>query len=168
MKALIPLKMHAFKQMVVLLILLFSGKHSIACSFSIFKDTLMVKSELKKVNEAYGNAFAKGDSSLLINSYTSDACIMPANTPAICGKAGLLAFYKLVYKIGVRQIVFTTLGLYGLTSDYVTEQGSYDMKGVDGKSLGKGKYLVLWKQTPQGWKMYRDMFNSDAPQPVSK
>ena len=160
--------MHLLKQIIVLLILLFSGKHAIAYSLNNFKDSLTVKSELKKVNEAYGNAFARGDSSLLINSYAEDACILPANTPAICGKAGFLAFYKLAYKMGVRQIAFTTLGLYGLTAEYVTEQGSYDMKGVDGKSLGKGKYLVLWKQTAQGWKMYRDMFNSDVPQRATK
>jgi ketosteroid isomerase-like protein len=30
------------------------------------------------------------------------------------------------------------------------------------KSIAKGKFLTIWKKTPQGWKMFRDMFSDDA------
>ncbi|MGZ3749718.1 MAG: YybH family protein [Mucilaginibacter sp.] len=127
------------------------------------QDTNAVKAALSKVNKDYGEAFIKGDSSLFLNSYALDACIMPANSPSLCGRDGELAFYKFVYKMGIRNIVFTPAGLFGLTDQYVTEQGKYEMFDANGKSLGKGKFLVLWKKTADGWKMYRDMFNSDTP-----
>jgi len=126
-------------------------------------DTTAILQALSKVNTDYGNAFAKADSSLLINAYASDACIMPANAPAMCGPLAFLTFYKLGYKMGVRNIKFKTLALFGITRDFVTEQGVFDFQNSDGVSLGTGKYLVVWKQTPSGWKMYRDMFNNDAP-----
>ena len=88
---------------------------------------------------------------------------MPANSPALCGETGILTFYKFGYKAGIRNIVFTTAGLFGLTDQYVTEQGSYEMFDANNASLGKGKYLVVWKKTRDGWKMHRDMFNADAP-----
>ena len=64
--------------------------------------------------------------------------------------------------MGVRSIEFKTLALFGATQDFVTEHGVYDFKNAEGKSLGRGKYLVVWKRTPSGWRMYRDMFNNDA------
>jgi ketosteroid isomerase-like protein len=38
------------------------------------------------------------------------------------------------------------------------------LKDIDAKILDDGKYLVLWKKTPGGWKMYRDCFNSNHKQ----
>jgi hypothetical protein len=29
--------------------------------------------------------------------------------------------------------------------------------------LSNGKYLVLWKKTSEGWKMFRDSFSGDSP-----
>jgi len=127
-------------------------------------DSASIVHALSKVNETYSDAFAKADSSLLINAYATDACILPANAPAMCGHDGFLTFYKLGYKMGVRSIEFKTLALFGITQDFVTEQGVYDFRNADGKSMGKGKYLVVWKRTLSGWRMYRDMFNNDAPQ----
>jgi ketosteroid isomerase-like protein len=112
-------------------------------------------------NKTYGEAYGKGDSSQFINCYAPDACILPANTPALCGRAGFLIFFKAGYKMGIRNIVFTTKDLYGVSETYVTEEGVYEMLDGDNKSIGKGKYLVLWKKTGSGWKMFRDMFNSD-------
>jgi hypothetical protein len=86
---------------------------------------------------------------------------MPAGSPLICGYKGQLAFYKFAYKAGVRNVVFNTLALFGITDQYVTEQGTYEMFDVNNTSIGKGKYLVVWKKLAGGWKMYRDMFSSD-------
>jgi ketosteroid isomerase-like protein len=151
-------------QIIVSCIFLLTGCRLMASgAINSQSDTTSVGAELGKVNTAYGAAFAKGDSSLFLDCYVEDACVMPANSPALCGKRGLLAFYNFGYKAGVRNIVFHTAALFGMTDEYVTEQGTYDMFDADSKPLGKGKYLVVWKKTGSGWKMYRDMFNSDAP-----
>lgn len=122
-----------------------------------------VKAALAAVNRTYGESFSKGDSSLFLDCYATDGCIMAANTPLLPGRKGLLLFYRSAYKTGIRDIAFTTVELYGLTDEYATEQGVYELFGAEHQSLGKGKYLVLWKKTAAGWKMYRDMFNGDAP-----
>jgi ketosteroid isomerase-like protein len=131
-------------------------------------DTGQVKAALQKVNLTYGESFIKGDSSLFISCYAPDACILPANAPVICGVQGQLAFFKFGYKSGVRNIVFTTINLFGITGQYVTEQGAYEMFGAGNNSLGKGKYLVLWKKTAHSWKMFRDMFSSNGVPPAKK
>jgi ketosteroid isomerase-like protein len=151
-----------------LLLLTFSAaglRAEAACAGKTNQDSAAVKSAIQTVNRNYGQAFATGDSSLFLSSYTPDACLMPAGTPIISGVSGQLAFYRFAYKSGVRNIVFSTIALYGLTDIYATEQGVYEMFDGQNNSLGKGKYLVLWKNTASGWRMYRDIFNPDSPAP---
>jgi len=63
--------------------ILFSGGQQVLAQNA---DISKVKAALTSVNTNYGQAFAKGDSSLFLNSYTADACLLPANSPAICGR----------------------------------------------------------------------------------
>ncbi|MBN9383258.1 MAG: nuclear transport factor 2 family protein [Chitinophagaceae bacterium] len=114
---------------------------------------------ITQVNKQYGEAFEKNDSSLFLDSYAPDACILAPNAPALCGEKGLQAFYKAAYKTGIRNIVFTTLNWYGYDRQFVTEQGTYQQFDVNNNPLGKGKYLVVWQRSAKGWKMLRDMFN---------
>jgi ketosteroid isomerase-like protein len=109
--------------------------------------------------KTYANAYALGDSSLLINSYAPDARILPPNSPALGTPKGFLALYQSGYKMGIRNIIFTTKDLYGITDEYVTEEGVFELLDAKNNSLGKGKYLVIWKHTDLGWKMFRDIFN---------
>jgi hypothetical protein len=30
--------------------------------------------------------------------------------------------------------------------------------------MDEGKYIVVWKHEPDGWKLYRDMWSSNSPQ----
>jgi ketosteroid isomerase-like protein len=124
-----------------------------------------VKAAISGVNKMYGEAYLKGDSSLFLDCYTPDGSIMAANAPILSGRSGQLLFYKAAYKTGIRNITFTTAELYGLTEEYATEQGVYELLGGDNQFLGKGKYLVLWKNTAAGWRMHRDMFNGDGSKP---
>jgi len=151
------------KLLIITAMLLAGATYGKALPVSGKTDSAAVAAQLNEMNIRYGQSFEKGDSSMFISCYTEDACLLPANSPAICGRSGQLAFYKLAYRSGVRQIIFHTLALYGLTSTSVTEQGAYEMYNADNKSLGKGKYIVVWKKTAGGWKMHRDMFNADAP-----
>lgn len=122
-----------------------------------------VRTAIAEVNRQYGEAFGKGDSSLFLNCYASDACIMAANAPILCGRNAMLAFYRGGYKMGVRNVRFTTIDLFNQTDQYVTEQGVYETFDGNNQSMEKGKYLVLWEKTASGWKMFRDSFNSDTP-----
>ncbi len=122
-----------------------------------------IKLEIAASNKLYDDAFVKGDSALFIGRYTDDACIMPSNMPALCGTAGIAGFYNAAYNMmGVRHLVLTTKEVYG-ADEYLTEEGSYELMGANNTALDKGKFLVLWKKTGAGWKMHRDIFNSDNP-----
>jgi len=125
-------------------------------------DTASIKNDIAWVDSIYAKAFAQQDTSLFLKCYAPDGAIMPPGRPILSGKPMMLAFFNFACKAGVRNIAFTTRGLYGLTDQYVTEQGQFEMFDDQQKSIAKGKFLTIWKKTPQGWKMFRDMFSDDA------
>jgi len=46
--------------------------------------------------------------------------------------------------------------------DTAWERGASELIGASGSPLGKGKYIVIWRSTRYGWKLYRDILNSSS------
>jgi uncharacterized protein (TIGR02246 family) len=115
-------------------------------------------------NARYFDSFIKNDPSIFINSYTPDACVLVPNTTKICGREALAKFFKDGYEMGMRNGKFITTGVYIDGPGYATEEGAGKMYDATGKEVDDFKYLVLWKKTESGWKMYLDAFNSNLPQ----
>lgn len=117
---------------------------------------------IEESNKLYFQAFVKNDSSIFIDRYAEDCCIMAPNAPALCGPKAALQFFKIAYQqIGLRNGKFITTKIYGIGDDYVTEEGLWQLFDANDMMMDNGKFLVLWKKTPKGWKMYRDSFSSN-------
>ena len=120
-----------------------------------------IKRYIAKTNARYFSLFSKKDLSI-VNLYTDDGCLMPPNAPAIRGKAALTKDFKDTYNAGhIRGVKFTTQNIYGEGNSYITEEGTWQVFDSSGKPIDSGKYLKLWKKTAAGWKIFRDVFNSD-------
>ena len=113
-------------------------------------------------NAIYFRAFVKGDSSIFINRYAKDCWIMPSNAPILRGADAPLTFFKTAYnKFGLRNGKFITIDVFGDGTEYVTEVGYWQSFDDHNVLFDNGKFVVLWKKTPSGWKMFRDSFSSD-------
>ena len=127
-----------------------------------------LREEIAKGNAKFGEYVRAGDVAGLATLYTEDACLMPANSPAIVGREGIKEFWgSTAQALGVKDAVLTTVELVG-EGDTVTEYGEYKLKVQPvGQEAGEdtGKYVVLWKNTPDGWKLHWDIFNTDIPAP---
>jgi|SRR5690349_2046090 len=120
------------------------------------------KKAIAESNAIYFQSFVKNDSSIFINRYAEDACIMAPDTPAMCGRDAALQFFRVAYhQFGLRNGKFITQEVYGAGDDYVVETGLWQSFDKNNVLFDDGKFLVLWKKTPQGWKMFRDSFNSN-------
>jgi ketosteroid isomerase-like protein len=122
-----------------------------------------VKEAIEKSNADYFNAFATGDSSLFIDRYTADCWIMPSNKQSLCGPEAPLDFFRVAYyRLGVRKGKFISIDIFGDGEGFVTEVGFYRLFDAKDIALGDGKYIVLWKKTPNGWKRFRDFLSPDG------
>jgi ketosteroid isomerase-like protein len=120
------------------------------------------KAAIEESNNLYFQAFVNGDSAIFINRYAEDCCIMPPNSPALCGPDAPLEFYRIAYHaFGLRNGKFITTAVYGDGENFVTEEGLWQSFDASQTMIDDGKFLVLWKKTPKGWKMYRDSFSSN-------
>jgi len=124
-----------------------------------------VNDDIRNVQFQFRDALNSGDSALFLKCYAPDACIMAPNAPILCGQRGLLQFFKGARKSGVRDGNFNPIGLYGQTSEYVTQQGAVELLDAAQHPLGNVKVLIVWKKTDEGWRIFRHMLNFDAPMP---
>lgn len=120
-----------------------------------------LKAQLAETNRRYFELFQHKDARI-VDLYTEDACLMSPNAPAICGKTALTKDFTDTYAAGqVSGVKFQTLQVYGAGKDFLTEQGTWQVFDANGNVIDDGKYLKLWKKTSTGWKIFRDVFNSD-------
>jgi len=120
------------------------------------------KKAIAESNGIYFQAFAKNDSSIFINRYAADCWIMPPDAPPLCGPTAALDFFKTAYnQFGLRNGKFITIDVYGVSDEIVAEIGYWKSYNAANTQFDDGKFLVLWKKTPDGWKMWRDFFSSN-------
>jgi len=126
-----------------------------------------IRKEIEKQLAKYREYIQKGDTAGLESLYTEDACVMPPNSEMITGKEGIKMFAQRFISSGVKDIKLTTIELVG-EGDTFTERGEAWLKfQPEGQEAmeDKGKYIILWKKTPEGWKLRWDIFNTNLPAP---
>lgn len=130
------------------------------------KDRLAeARKAIAESNAIYFESFVKNDPSIFIDRYAKDACILAPNAPMMCGGDAVANFFKVAYdQIGLRGGKFITTAIYGDGKEFVTEEGLWQSFDAAGNLFDDGKFLVLWKKTPEGWKMFRDSFSSNRKQ----
>jgi ketosteroid isomerase-like protein len=120
------------------------------------------KKAIAESNARYFKSFVKNDADIFINSYAEDACILAPNAPAACGREAFANFFRSAYQdYGLRNGKFITTNVYRDGKEYVTEEGFWQSFNAKGELFDDGKFLVLWKKTKNGWKMFRDSFSSN-------
>lgn len=120
------------------------------------------KAAIAASNAIYFQSFSKNDSSIFIERYAKDCCIMAPGSAALCGPNAPLEFFRVAYNnFGLRDGKFITQEVYGDGKEFVVEVGLWQSYNETGELYDDGKFLVLWKKTEDGWKMFRDSFSSN-------
>lgn len=122
--------------------------------------------DIRKIELQTKQALISGDTALFVKCFTPDACLLPPNIPTLCGPRGITQFFKGARQAGVRDALLTNMGLFGQTPEYVTQQGIVELLDAAQHTLNKGKTLIIWKKTDEGWRIFRQMLNFDAPMPA--
>jgi uncharacterized protein (TIGR02246 family) len=108
--------------------------------------------------------FAQGDAAGLAALYTEEGQVLPPNGDFVTGHEQLEAFWGAVFGMGVKKVAIELVELeaYG---DTAVEVSRFTMFGDEEQTLDKGKFIVVWKQDDDQWKLHRDIFNSSMPPP---
>lgn len=120
-----------------------------------------VEAFIKKTATQFSEEMQRGDSNALAAHYAEDGLIMPPNSEEVKEK-DIAAVWGEAIRMGVKDIKLHTSDISG-GGDVYAETGAYEMIGTDNKTIDKGKYLTVWKRENNGWKIYRDIWNTSMP-----
>ena len=118
-----------------------------------------VSSEVAAANEQFAAAFGAADAEVLAGLYTTDAQLLPPNSDFVTGRGAIQTFWQGVIDAGVASASLTTVEALAVDS-LAFEVGQYALGDADGNPIDEGKYIVIWRLMPDGWKLHRDIWNS--------
>jgi ketosteroid isomerase-like protein len=122
-----------------------------------------LKTTIEGVNGRFADAFARRDVAALGQLYAADAEALPPGSGPVAGRIAIQDMWKGLMSLPVGRIQLTTIEVDG-NGETAWEAGRYVLIGSNGGTMDEGKYIVLWKREPDGWKLYRDMWSSNSPQ----
>jgi uncharacterized protein (TIGR02246 family) len=122
---------------------------------------------IQELSRRFSAAYVAGDIETMVGLYTPDAVIFPGNSEALQGPDAIRRYWTIPagQRITRHQATPTEIRIDG---DHAYDYGVYEIAGErDGTAWGPtpGKYVIVWRRTPQGWRMHLDMWNS-RPQPA--
>lgn len=116
----------------------------------------------------FSAAYMRGDVAALTALYTTDAVIFPERSDALTGLEAIKRYWTPAREGRVTRHQLTPTRVV-IDGKHAYDYGTYEIAGERaGKAWGpfRGKYLVVWRREPGGWRMQLDMWNS-GPQPGS-
>lgn len=137
-------------------------------------DVATVRQKIEAGNAGVIAALQKGDSIAAASFYDDSAMVMPSEMAAAVGHA------QIVSTFGGLSTMFTVSNMKLMVGDVVasgdlaSETGRFEWtltpKAKGGKPMTeKGKYVVVWKKQADGsYKLFRDIWNADAPAAPAK
>ncbi len=116
-------------------------------------------SKIAEVNKVFMNCIRTNDQDGFVNLYTDDAVLLANNAPPLLGQVGAGRFFSVLQDKGIAEVRLTTIEIHSVGSD-AWERGVSEARDRFGQIIGRGNYIVIWKKTPLGWKLHRDIMNN--------
>ena len=121
-----------------------------------------LKKVLEDFDEAYNEAFNRGDAAACAAFFTEDVILMSPNAPMTRGRAAFEEIYRARIQADSGGAHTNDLVEYGHDGDLAYQVGTYAVEGAE--PAEQGKFLNVLKRQPDGqWKVAVSMFNSDLP-----
>lgn len=145
-------------------ILVLLGAAALSCTPPPADTTEDARAGITRTNEAFMAAVADGDAAGVAACYTENGEILPPNAPSVQGRAEIEETFAGLLASGVAGLTLESSEIEG-HGDSAYEVGRYELRGAEGGVLDEGKYIVIWKQVGEEWKLHRDIWNSNQPPP---
>lgn len=114
---------------------------------------------IKAAGESYADALNAGDWERAATCFTEDGMLLGPSAPPAKGRRAIAAFWDVAHERGFHEVSLQPTEVEGL-GDRAFELGKYTVRGKESTLLDHGKYMVHWRETDEGWRLYRDIYNS--------
>ena len=123
------------------------------------------QANIRERSDAFVKAFNDKNVDQVLAIYAENSTFMPPNQPIIRGKDALRAFYDEQFKSGATNLKLNVNEVSG-HGPLAYQSGTYEMdvKGTNGATRDRGKYLFVLRRMVDTWRYEYTMWNSDLPQ----
>lgn len=121
--------------------------------------------EISELHSQFLKAFNAKDAVGVGATYSQDAILMPPNTPSVRTRVAIQLYWS-------NELTPQAPGLLlnptenVVMGNFAYSTGYYTMVDAKGATLDHGKFMEILSHDQEGWRIYRDIFNSDNPAPV--
>ena len=118
--------------------------------------------QIEELSRRFSAAYVAGDAETMAGLYTPDAVIFPGNSEALRGTDAIRRYWMLDEgeRVTMHRATPTEIRIDG---DHAYDHGVFEIAGTrNGQAWGPshGKYVIVWRRTPQGWRMHLDIWNT--------
>lgn len=123
-----------------------------------------VRSSIASANQNFMDAFSRSDAASIAALYTADATLLPPDNSMMTGKEAIQSFWQGAMEMGIKEAKLDTVGVESEGSlAYEIGRFVLSVQPQDGESTRlAGKYVVVWKNQDDTWKLHVDIWNADA------
>ncbi len=114
-------------------------------------DLSTLEKEIELQLREYESHLHNGDSIALVNMYMIDAEIIPSTV----GRENIIKVFGSMIRDSITGSSFKTTKLWG-DDQLLVEDGTGTWFHENGKIVGRGRYLLIWKKDDGKWKILRD------------
>ena len=122
--------------------------------------------QLESTKDKFVAAFRRGDAAGIANVYTTEAQLLPGNSDFVRGTDAICTFWQAALDTGLKDTTLQAIEIEA-HGDTAIEVGLYTIIGGDGGVADKGKYIIIWKNEADQWKLHRDIWTTSLPVAVS-
>ena len=121
--------------------------------------TTDIHNDIRMADDAFEQQFNQGNATAVAELYTENGMLLPTGSDFIQGKEAIRDFWQGAIDMGIKEVKLDIIEVE-LQGDAAIERGRYELKGADGEVMNHGKYIVIWKQEHESWKLHRDIWNT--------
>ncbi|HSN17149.1 MAG TPA: DUF4440 domain-containing protein [Gammaproteobacteria bacterium] len=136
-----------------------------ACGEAVQPDARAIanaQDDISVLHAQYTKAFNAMDASGVANTYTDDAILMPPNHEAVKSAIAIQTYERQELAPPVSGLLLN-VNETEVAGSWAYCYGYYSLLGNGGSVMDRGKFVEVLKLTDKGWKIHRDIYNSDLP-----
>ncbi len=116
---------------------------------------------IQKLDDAWSDAFNKGDAAAIAAMYSADAYVLPPGHEIVKGRAEVESFWKAAtQQLGNAKLVVVDVAPLGASAAREIGTFSFETKAQPPQPV-VGKYVVLWRKIGGRWLLATDIWNSN-------
>lgn len=116
---------------------------------------------IQKLDDAWSDAFNKGDAAAVAAMYAEDAYLLPPGHDMVKGRAAIEAFWKgASQQLGNGKLVVVDVAPLGPRAAREIGTFSFETKAQPPQPV-LGKYVVVWRKIGNRWLLATDIWNTN-------